>query len=188
MSHEKSTTSTRTSAVARKTDATHASNGEAPAARPVSPVNANRMRLYEFTNSFWKVILPAGTTPDELTKVDLWAAIADQLHPHDEVLAVAADGAWFAKLIVADAVPQLAQMAVLAVVKVGERLEAQEPGLAPGHEIRRADVDDPQGGWVIERKADGVILGRGLPDYEAARRYLNDHASLKKDAATNYLP
>lgn len=173
-------------AKAAATDTRKAATMAAAPDLPPPAIKADDLQLREFKHSHWVAIAPRGLPHDELENPGVWSFLND-LKPFDKVDVISGDNAWFAEVLITDAVPGSAQVKVLRVIELPRRLVGKGPGLPPGFDIRRADVDDKQGGWIIERLSDGVILGRGLPDFEAARRHLMDHSSLRRDKETRYV-
>jgi hypothetical protein len=146
------------------------------------------LKLFEFTNNLWRCVAPSGCTPQDLENPAIWSPVAKDLAPYDTIKVIAHDQTWYAELLVLDSLTTFARIKVLNVINLPPRLSDEEKAIPLGYNIRRADVDDAQGGWVVEREEDGHMLARGLPDYEAARRALVDHAIFKNDTQTKYLP
>lgn len=153
----------------------------------LTPFKAGNVRLIEMTNSTWRAVAPRGLSHSDLEQPAVWAGV-DGFHAYDRVEAVATDRTWWAELLVVVALPGFTLMRTLRVIELPDQRKYEENGVPKGYDIRPADLDDQQGGWLVERLSDNNIMATGLADFEAARRYLHDHASLRRDANPTYVP
>lgn len=160
----------------------------APAApeHVVKPPRPERSHLRHFVQNVWTIYLEPGTRLEDLESVELCSLIASDLTKLDDVRLIAADGSFFADCVVAQKWQTSASLKVLRIIDLPEENRQQEKLIPDGFTITRASPGSEQPGYLVTRTADGIVLNLGQAPamtFEAARRFLLDHATVRSEHA-----
>lgn len=140
-----------------------------------SPLKPSEVKLRESTNNDWRAIVPRGTARDDLLVSDLWSIVSANFLPLDLIRVVAEDRSYYAELLVIEAGRGYANIIELSFTNLPAIILSKD-GIPPNHEIKHLGPDRL---YVVQRLADGVILGEGFSSREAALAHLLSHASLR---------
>lgn len=138
------------------------------------------LTLLEFSNARWRHNAAPGVTRKDLVHPAYFFAAGDRkLKAFDVIECVAADGKWWAEVLVASA--QQAMPPALVELRYvdlsGVMVTNGYDGLPLGYEIRFS----PQGNThAAYRTSDGARMTPELPSREDARRELMNHATLRQ--------
>lgn len=150
--------------------------------RKVPQIQRGDIQLVEFKQNDWAVIAASGAQPEDYDqKPEMWAMVSDMVHAYDLVRVVARDETWWALYLVLSAGTSRANAKLLMAADLPARdAETEGRDLPDGYDVRPGDVtQDP---WIVVRLADGHImnLAQGHRNREDARRWLMDHAVLRR--------
>jgi hypothetical protein len=150
-------------------------NGAAP---PVLP--RGDLHIEEMKNVRYRASLPRDVTLENVTESSIWSVIAEQLRPYDRIAAVAHDESFWCELLVRSAINGRVAIVMLNSVELPAGIEDTTDNWPPGYTLSRNEKE----GWVITRDKDNVVMGstkrHGFQTKEQARRYLKDHATLRR--------
>ncbi|HEY1900773.1 MAG TPA: hypothetical protein VGG49_13375 [Steroidobacteraceae bacterium] len=156
-------------------------------ARLIAPINADRLSFAESSMCRWRLVLHAGTEPDDILPVSFWANLASSFGPPEkadqvrgsEVVVLTEDMKWTAVLIVVDYGANWAKLVFQTTAK-GERLITQLGGLQrsrvvhlPGHTVNYGGVF---GKWRVVRDIDGAVLRDKFSTEGEAHGWLAEYA------------
>lgn len=111
-----------------------------------------------------------GTSLDEMLEPAYWAHVAKQLQPWDRIDVRAADGTWFAELLVVAVANQAAKVHLLQHVDLG-RPAATQVELPAGYELKARG----KAGWCVIRVSDKAVIVEGAGSPADARAALIAH-------------
>lgn len=92
-----------------------------PQLRELKPVSANDLTVAEFKRVVYQYTLRPGQSLDDLLVADSWSTAAQKLHRRDLIEVEAVDGSLWALLLVTEAGPEYAKLAVLHRVDLPTR-------------------------------------------------------------------
>ena len=153
-------------------------------ARKVPQIQRGDIQLVEFKQNDWSIVAAAGAQPEDYDqKAEMWSLVSDMVHAYDLVRVVARDETWWALYLVLSAGTSRANAKLLMATELPERdAETDGSNLPDGYDVRAGDpTQDP---WIVVRLADGIIMniGQGHRTREDARRWLMDHAVLRRSS------
>jgi|SRR5882672_5286564 len=148
------------------------------------------VKLRELTNNQWTCVLPAGMTLDDVEAPGVFALVGDLLQPFDILHLCTSDRTAWGELLVLDAGAGFVDVRLLRREKLPPRLDTGEVRMPAGFAIRRAGPSDSQPGFLVVRLSDGRLLNAELHIHrrEEAIRFLLDHATVRPEKGTSYLP
>jgi hypothetical protein len=147
--------------------------------RVLQPIKNDRIKLAQFLTNSWVVVAPESLEVADLENPAVWTSSRD-IKRGDRV-EVRQQGRW-TELVAYDDGPGYLALRVISTVELPPQRDQSSIALPEGYAIRRALVeDDAVGNYVVVRK-DGFIINQHQrhDDFESARRYLLDHASVKR--------
>jgi hypothetical protein len=116
----------------------------------------------EFARSVRQVVLEHGTSFEDVLQSGFWVHVARRLKARDQIEVHAADGAWFARLMVRSATPLSTSIGLIEKVDF-EAAKKGERETIPGYEIKFRGAAK----WSAIRLADKEPVVTGLDSYEA---------------------
>lgn len=176
-------TRTAPAAKAHPADAAgHASRRNDVPPPEVKPISPEKFELADQKRNQWMTVVPADTRPEDL---DLnpapFSLVASLLTKGDDIRAFTADDSRMFDLVVVRSANGLAVCRVTGVLDLPKAGEYAHGRVPPTHEVVPARSGDSQPGWLVWRKADGVLLNAGhtCPTEESAIRFLHDHSTMR---------
>lgn len=130
----------------------------------MSKILEQRLKQVEFARNVWAVTPEAATTFEDLLRPSYWSHVARTLQKNDRIEVLAADGSYFAELIVLSKTDIDVRVGVLRKVQLAE-IEQLAPPSADEFEVKHRGG----AGWSVIRKADKkVMFERGETQAQAA--------------------
>jgi len=161
-----------------------------PAGAAPKQIARGNLKLRELLNNQWTCVLPAGMTLDDVEAPGVFALTGDLLQPFDIVHLCTSDRTAWGELLVLDCGPGFVDVRLLRREQLPPRLDTGEVRMPAGFAIRRAGPSDSQPGYLVVRQSDGRLLNAELHIHrrEEAVRFLLDHATVRPERGTVYLP
>jgi hypothetical protein len=137
----------------------------------------SRMQRVEFKNTFWDVVVEAGTPFEEILQPEFWAHVirGKNLMAGDEIRVRPDEGHYLARLFVRDVGP-LGNWAKVALLEKfdfdGEQTQSGDQDI-DGFEIK---FQGPVNKHVVVRKKDGAVIMQGISTRVEAAAWLSDYA------------
>jgi hypothetical protein len=147
--------------------------------RVLQPISGARIKLAQFLTNRWVVVAPEDLEVADFENPALWTVSRD-IKRGDSVV-IQQPRRW-TELVAYDDGPGYLALRVITTVELPPQREQSSTALPPGYEIRRARAeDDAIGNYVVLREKDNLIMSQHqrLDDFEAARRWLLDHAAVR---------
>lgn len=136
-------------------------------------LNVNKLKLAEHARNLFSVSLEPAEKFEDLLDPAYWAHIAAKLRVHDRVEVVAADGTWFAELIVSATANTWAKMSVLRFVEL-EPCKMPDAAVKAAKEQKQStpnreaafyrEWDAKAQAHRIVRRADKEVVAAGIKD------------------------
>lgn len=129
------------------------------------------LREAEYKRSVYEVVLDPGASLDDAMQSGFWVHVARRLKTRDQIEVHAADGAWFARLLVRNATPISTQIGLLEKVEFeAAGKKAAERETVEGFDIKFRGAAK----WGAIRLADKEPVITGLDSYEAVVAWLKN--------------
>lgn len=125
--------------------------------------------LHDQVSQTYRLTPPSGVELDDVLKPECWAHITRNLIFGSKVEVFAADGTWYAEMIVRSVGKTEAVMGMLSHVKFGATVSPIVEDAQ--HEIR---MRGPRK-WSIIRKSDGAVIKEDIDTREQAEIALRNH-------------
>lgn len=137
--------------------------------KPIQPIAANKLELYESRNARWRTVLPSGVKPEEAENPALYTVVSNKLRPFDTIEFLSADANfWGEVLVVASEKGFPVVTKCLRVVEFQSLPKNEHSDLPTGYEIR---YDATQNEYRPYR-SDGTPMAPSQPTREMARQRL----------------
>ena len=138
---------------------------------------APKIRIEDFASPLEHIVsrhhvkADAGVTIEQLQEPAAWAHVAGKLHPLDEIVVNAKDGAYRAELQVRSCSKL---EAVVEVISYKEFRPLTRLAQQPGKEFTTR-YGSPAVGWQVLRASDKQVVKDGFLDEASAQQWLNGH-------------
>ncbi|SPJ18713.1 hypothetical protein SBBP2_890030 [Burkholderiales bacterium] len=143
-------------------------------------IPANACKLEEWARARHWVDFPIGTTDEDIARSSFWSLVCRNLKEFDLIDGVTLDRTRMYHCMVNEVGIGYADVCVLWSKKIPPRRPVGESRIPDGYQIRPSNPGE-QGGFIVTRLKDGVQLNAGHHHvrFEDARRFLEDHASVR---------
>lgn len=146
--------------------------------KPIQPIPANRLELYESRNARWRTVLPAGVKPEQVEDPGLYAIVSNKLRPFDTIEFVTADATSWGELLIVNAEKGFPIVAkCLRIVEFASLPKNAHSDLPAGYEI---SYDAALNEYTPIRSSDGAKMAPPQTTRELARQRLVEHAVFRK--------
>ena len=147
--------------------------------KPVT-LNLSAMKPAEARRNSWSVVIPSGTTKEQLLQSQTWAVLSERFNFLDRLEVAWADRSAYAELLVLAAGRGHATLHLLHFHALPALLTADPGALPSGFECTfTGPIANGKGGYEIVRTVDSVVIVTGHSSREAALAELLQHASLR---------
>jgi hypothetical protein len=148
-------------------------------------LSISRIKLAEYANNRFSVVVDHNHSIDNLLKPEYWSHVSRQpiaFKAFDRIEARSEDGTWLAELLILDAGDNWAKVKLLNVWDLAADVP-QETSVIPDFDHPGYDVRwrGPVALWGVVRLDDKVVLVTGLKAKDDAKLWLSKH--LQKVAA-----
>lgn len=114
------------------------------------------LREAEYRRNVWDLTVEKAVGPKALLQPAFWSHVAGRLKPRDRIEVTAADGAWFAELMVRTASRLEAKVAMMRFVD----LEKADKAASELTEVEAYEVTyrGPSAKWSVKRRSDAAVM------------------------------
>ena len=144
---------------------------------PAPSLSIRDVQLQVEKNNVFRAVAPRGTSRARLLENSYWSVVSSKFRPWDEIVVVAADRSFYARLLCLEAGLGYVSLTELSYQPLEALLASPDDNLPSNHRIEFGGIED---GWMALRNSDGVVIVRNAKSSQECLQLLLEHNSVRQ--------